>query len=89
MKESEIEFFKALGLSKQQLDRTPDFMVETGKDKIRLISMAPIDTQSPWRGSRFPKNICITNASNGSNVIIIAVSTIFSSNKISSSLHLF
>ena len=43
MKESEIEFFKALGLSKQQLDRTPDFMVETGKDKIRLMLRSTLE----------------------------------------------
>ena len=37
------EFFKALGLSKQQFDRTPDFMVKTEKDKIRLMLRSTIE----------------------------------------------
>ena len=51
MKESEIEFFKALGLSKQQLSKSPDFMVKTSKDKIRLMlrsTLEPGMTLGEW-----------------------------------------
>ena len=32
---------------------------------IRVIEIAPIETQSPCRGSFFPKNICTRKAANG------------------------
>ena len=34
-------------------------------DKIKVMVMAPTETQSPCRGRRFPKKIWITNATNG------------------------
>jgi hypothetical protein len=34
-------------------------------DKIKVMKIAPTETQSPWRGRRFPKNIWITNAARG------------------------
>ena len=37
--------------------------------KINVIDIAPIETQSPSRGRRFPKNIWITNAKRGRNKI--------------------
>jgi len=33
--------------------------------RMRVIEIAPIETQSPCRGSFFPKNICIRKAANG------------------------
>jgi len=35
--------------------------------KTRVIDIAPIDTQSPWRGNRFPTKICIKKARSGKN----------------------
>ena len=37
------------------------------RDKIRVIKMAPMETQSPWRGRRFPKNILMVKATKGRN----------------------
>ena len=39
------------------------------RDKIRVIKMAPMETQSPWRGRRFPKNILMEKATKGRNKI--------------------
>ena len=38
-------------------------------DKIKVMIMAPTETQSPCRGRRFPKKIWITNAASGKNRI--------------------
>jgi hypothetical protein len=38
-------------------------------DKIKVMIMAPTETQSPCLGRRFPKKIWITNAASGKNRI--------------------